>query len=137
MTKSTPAAKIESATKAIQAILQLDVLERHKDELLSLMIWKITEAEGKYRLRYCTEGALRDPSAKKQHEHVYSRSWLIGQLKANPDRVQEVLQHAFGCVITVPEHQRLNRAPKDLIGWDRYRATGVRVFDRQANDWLL
>jgi hypothetical protein len=39
--------------------------------MLSLIIWKITEARGKYNLRFCTEGVLRDPAARKQHEHVF------------------------------------------------------------------
>jgi hypothetical protein len=65
------------------------------------MIWKITEARGnKYNLRSCTEGVLRDPAARMQHEHVFPRSWHIAQLKTNPAHVDDVLANAFGCVIS-------------------------------------
>jgi hypothetical protein len=137
MARSTPEEKLASAKKAIRAILELDILERHRDELLSLMIWKITEAGGKYNLRFCTVGTLRNPVAKRQHEHVYPRKWLIAQLKADPSLVDEVLAKAFGCVITIDEHRRLSAASRGLLGWDRYRAAGIRVYDKQADAWIF
>lgn len=134
---STPFERVESAKHAIRAILAMDgILERHRDELLSLMIWKITEAEGKYTLRYRSEGSLTDPSAKKHHEHPFPRRWLIAQLKAHPTRVDEILERAFGCVVTIDEHRRLSSVPPHLLGWDRYKAAGIRVFDVTSDCWL-
>ena len=40
--------KIKSAITAIKAILPLELYLAHKKELLSICIWKITEADGKY-----------------------------------------------------------------------------------------
>ena len=47
---------ILSAKQAIMAILQMnsEVLKEHKRALISRMIWKITEAHGKYNTRYCS-----------------------------------------------------------------------------------
>lgn len=42
----TPEQIKSSAIRAVEAILPLDILPRHKCELISAMTWKITEAEG-------------------------------------------------------------------------------------------
>jgi hypothetical protein len=46
-------ARIESAIAAIRALLPVPLLPAHKRELLSICIWKVTEADGgKYGTRY-------------------------------------------------------------------------------------
>lgn len=137
MRGTTPQQRTESAKTAIRAILPLPILERHKDELLSLLIWKITESAGKYTLRYRSLGSIEDPSAKKQHEHVFPREWLISQLKANPDQLDQILECAIGCLVTVEEHRSLSTVDPALLGWDRYRAASVDVLDTHDDRWIV
>jgi hypothetical protein len=58
----------ESVTIAIEGCLTLPILERHKRDLMSGMLWKITEARGKfttrYRSRLSMDGAAKLPPAR-------------------------------------------------------------------------
>jgi hypothetical protein len=137
MRGTTPDQRIDSAKTAIRAILPLAILERHKDEVLSLLIWKITEAGGKYTLRYRSRGSIENQSSKKQHEHVYPRKWLISQLKAKPDQLDQILERAIGCLVTIQEHRAVSAVDSNLLGWDRYKAAGVDVFDTRENRWIV
>ena len=137
MRGTTPEQRIESAKTGIKAILSPQILERHKDELLSVLIWKITEAHGKYTLRYRSRGSLENPSTKMHHEHVFPRKWLISQLKAHPDQLDHILSSAIGCVVTVLEHRALCTVDRNLMGWERYEAAGIEVFDTVNNKWLI
>jgi hypothetical protein len=49
---ATEAEIIESVTAAIEGCLSLPILERHKRDIISGLLWKITEARGKYTTRY-------------------------------------------------------------------------------------
>lgn len=124
--------RIESAITAINALLPLDLVEAHKREL-SVCIWKITEADGKYKVRFWSEGACANPNAKLHHEHVHQRKELIHRLLAGED-IGRVVTDAIPCMVTEQEHAALGGAPS--IGWQRYRDAGIKVFDTKHGKWL-
>jgi hypothetical protein len=133
--------RASSATAAVRAILAApdapDVLPSHRRELLSLCLWKITEAEGgKYGTRFRSRAALSAPRAELAHEHVYERQKLVDALLAAPADDDAVVARAVGCVVTRREHARLtavSRARPELDGWERYEAAGVKVVDLLAD----
>ncbi len=137
MPPTTAAQQIRSAKVAIRAVLPLPILDRHKNELLSVLICKITQAEGKYALRHKSAGTLANPSAKKQHEHVFPRKWLIAQLKRPDIDIDAVSGDAIGCVVTIEEHKRLSRVDPELVGWQRYAAASIDVLDTVSGQWVV
>jgi hypothetical protein len=129
------AIRIESAVFAIRALLPLDLYSQHKQELISVCLWKITEADGKWNTRYRTRAAMSETSvANLKHEHVFSRRALVEDLLSNPGDIDEVLRRAVGCVVTAKEHALLkvvsHRHP-DLKGWSRFQKAGIEVVDLQ------
>ncbi|MFW5696714.1 MAG: hypothetical protein ACOCXR_02900 [Phototrophicaceae bacterium] len=138
---------VTSAVNLAHAILATDALITHKRQLLTVCIWKVTEANGKYNVRYWSEGIynlvqehgsiravtkLRPLSLR--HEHVNPRKQLIDAMLANPDDVERILgQEAFACLVTKDEHRRLSN---DAIGFERYRQANIRVWDTASQDWL-
>lgn len=132
--KETALSIIESAASAVRQILAMeDVIEKHKREMLSDMIWKISEANGRWNTRYFSEGVLKDDDAKLQHEHVVTRKQIIDQLLENPEKYKTILKQVTACVVTTDEHQRLNNSES---GWERYKQSGIRVWDRLEEKWL-
>lgn len=127
---------IESALTAIEGILTLDILETHKRELLSALLWKITEARGKYTTRYQSLGARNAPKGTKlQHEHVTTRKHLIDDILIHPEQARAIASTAIGCVVTKQEHELLTRITREqpkLRGWDRYHAAGITIIDTDA-----
>jgi hypothetical protein len=122
---------ILSAKTAIVSILQMSqkVLPDHKRRLISRMIWKITEAHGKYNTQFCSEGALQDTD-NLRHDHVTTRKNLITRLMNDPSDFENILKDAIGCTVTTEEHKNLSALGDELNGWDRYKKARVRVFDR-------
>lgn len=134
--KSTNKLTISSATNAIREILLMeDVGKIHKTELISIMIWKISQANGKWNTRYYSAGTLNSSIEKVQHEHVVTRKQIISQLFLQPDNILEILAQVTACIVTESEHRQLAKQ-EDKEGWERYRATGIRVYDRESNQWL-
>jgi hypothetical protein len=128
---------IESAITAIECILTLPVLERHKRDLINAMLWKLTEARGKYTTRYQSAGARAAPKGTKlQHEHVYTRKDLVEQIMRDPARARQIASTAVGCTVTIPEHEVLTRNTREqphLLGWERYKAADITVIDTDAH----
>jgi len=133
----TEAEIIESAITAIEGILSLLILERHKRDLINGMLWKITEARGKYTTRFRSTGACDAPNgAKLQHEHVFTRKDLVDEILKHPERARAIASTAVGCTVTRAEHERLTRITREqphLQGWQRYEAAGVTVVDTDAS----
>lgn len=132
--------RIESAICAIRALLPLPLLPAHKRELLSICIWKLTEADGgKYGTRFRSEAALTAPRSKLAHEHVYQRARMVRAMLAEPHRLEELARRAIGCVVTREEHKRLNAlgvARPDLDGWQRYEAAEIHVVDCETGNLI-
>ena len=127
----TEAEILESVTVMIEGVLTLPILERHKRDVVSGMLWKITEARGKYKTRYRSRGAM-ESGAQVQHEHVFTRKVLTDRILAKPELAREILRDAIACVVTVEEHQRLSSVSASLRGWDRYKAAGIEVVDTDS-----
>lgn len=106
------------------------ILTAHLRELLTVLLWKLTEADSaKYRTRYQSTEALRESSGELHHEHVYQRAKMIDALlESQPHQVDGVLDLAVGCMITRPEAERLRRFDDDY-GWERYRKAGIEIMD--------
>jgi hypothetical protein len=121
---------------AMRALIPLKLVPSHKRELLSICIWKITEADGgKYGTRYKSEAALTAPRSMVAHEHVYQRAKIVTALLKEPHRLEELAKRAVGCVVTREEHKRLTAlgiARPELDGWARYEAAQIRVVDCQT-----
>ncbi len=109
------------------------VLQEHKYELLDILVWKVTEANGKYNTRYVSE-AVYNGEGPIRHEHVLPRKYLVEQMLEKPDTISQVLDSAVACLVTEEEHCILPK--KTTGGWDRYREAGIRVYDRREGKWL-
>jgi hypothetical protein len=125
--------RISSAKLAIRTLVPLDLLLAHKKELLSVCIWKITEADGKEKVRYWTEGAISTPIKELQHEHVHERKELIKRLLSGED-IESVVSDAIACMVTKAEHKILGCSKS--VGWSRYQESGIRVYDALESNWL-
>lgn len=125
-------ARVNSAITAIKAILPLDLYPAHKKELLSVCIWKITEADGKSKVRYWSQCAVDNKTAKLQHEHIHERRELITRLLSG-EAIGSVIPDAVACMVTKEEHAKLNASSNQ--GWQRYKDAGIRVYDAQEQEW--
>lgn len=96
-------------------------------------------SNGKYGTRYRSVGAvpITDPTTL-EHEHVFTRKWLIDQMIETPDAIELILTtFAIACTVTAAEHRELAdvvRANPDLQGWDRYHAAGIEVVDMATGE---
>lgn len=125
--------RIRSAVSAIEALLPVDLYARHKQELISLCLCKITEADGKWNTRYRTQAASWEASPSNlRHEHVFSRRGLVERLVESPTHLDGILRSVIGCVVTTKEHALLkvfSHKHPDLDGWSRFEKAGVKVLD--------
>jgi hypothetical protein len=82
-----------SAVQIAKLALSADgLLDEHRHQLLSVAVWKHTEADGKFTTRFRSEGALEvSDSSMLNHEHVYPRKWLRERMLAEPSRVEEII----------------------------------------------
>ena len=130
--------RIRSATAAAKAIVRLDLYPAHKRELLSICIWKITEAApiSKYQTRYRSRATESAPESELAHDHVYQRKSLNDAMIKNPESVDQVLRTAVACVVTRSEHDALTRISRefpDLDGWERYKRAGIEIVDYEVS----
>ena len=133
-------ARRNSAIAAIRAILNAkDVIDTHRVELLSVCLWKLTEADGKYTTRFCSRHARDAGPEKLAHDHVWQRRALIDKLMTHPDDVLQIVENAIGCTVTREEHQRLtseDRRGQSLEGWVRYAKAKIEVIDNSTGERL-
>jgi hypothetical protein len=129
------AARRASAVRIAQLIVNDPVIvDTHKREMLSVAIWKMTEADGgKLGCRFRSRGVLEPKVATIQHEHVIPRRELIQQLRTHPEHCESILNSAEGCLVTMEEHARLSAVDQSAYGWTRYSRAGVEVFDMSSD----
>ncbi len=110
-----------------------NVLERHQKELLDILIWKITEANGKHNTRFVSRGVYHGGSPV-EHEHVVPKKELITLILKKPTEIKKILDSALGCLVTRDEHRKLTQKG---IGksWMRYRSVKIQVYDRLKKRW--
>src|SRR5689334_22728084 len=123
-------ARAASARRAIAALLPLDLYPAHNRELLSICLWKLSEADGlsKYGTRFCSRQALKADRADLTHDHVFERKKMIEQLISGTASVEQIARRAVGCTVTRNEQARLSatsRRRPELDGWGRYRAARI------------
>lgn len=116
--------------KLLLASKDTGILPEHVRALIDTLLWKMTEADGKYNTRYKSGGALKCiDKSQLRHEHVYQKSKMIeALLNADLEAVDSILNDAIGCTVTVDEHLRLGKYDSEY-GWERYRKAGLEVFD--------
>ncbi|MEU4603297.1 hypothetical protein AB0F43_09995 [Kribbella sp. NPDC023972] len=133
-----------SALALVKQVLSMtDIHSKHRRELLTIGLWKWTEAPGvsphpKYNIRYVSRGVLGEDAAKINHEHVWPRRWIIDSLLSRNDwtiaELEELLDaYGVACVVTTEEHARLSGGSGQ--GWQRYIQAKVDVWDRQLGRW--
>ncbi len=133
---------LTSAEEVIKCVVcNTKVSDRHKGEVISLMIWMITERHGKWNTRYRSEKAkgMRSKDCGIRHDHVYRRKDLIDCILKDHKNISAILESAIACVVTKEEHERLNQIDKKkpyLKGWDRYKEANITVYDMQTNKVL-
>lgn len=130
----------QSIAKLIKLLLANqgpDILEKHIRDLLNTLLWKLTEADGKYKTRYQSSGALKcSDRSQLRHDHVYPRAKMIDALLvAKPEELDGILRCAVGCTVTIDEHLRLSQFDDEHAGWDRYRKARVSVKDTETAKW--
>jgi hypothetical protein len=119
---------IDSVTMAIVGCLALPIMERHKRDIISGLLWRITEARGKYTTRYRSRASLEN-GAKLRHDHVFTRKDITDRIIAEPERARTILRDAIACVVTEDEHKRLSKLGEAKRGWDRYTEVAIAVID--------
>ena len=133
-----------STTNAIRYILEMpdDVRLKDKKSLLNIMIWVLTEAGGKYKTRYISDGVKQmDDKGKRvikalRHEHVYTRKSLILRLIDSPKNMDTILKDAIACLVTTEEDALLHKvdhSEKGLNGWLRYSKANIKVWDTKGD----
>ena len=128
-------ARIASALTAIEALLPLNLYPAHKKELLSTCLWKISEADGKDKVRYWSSGAINaEKAAKLHHEHVVERRELIQRLLSG-EPIGDVIEDVTACMVTPEEHKVLGSSTES--GWNRYRECSIGVYDSMENRWII
>ena len=126
---------LTSAREAIACILAMGdaVLEEHKKSLISRMIWKITEANGKYNTRYFSEKARKASKDDRRHDHVWTRKRMLGRILKDPDVLEHEIERAIGCTVTKVEHDKLTGFDTLCDGWERYKRARIAVLDLKEN----
>lgn len=135
-TKITAEEQIENSKSIIKAVLSLNIHRDMKKKVIDSMIWNITGANGKYKLPYISVSAKNNPNLKVNHEHVSRKKMLIDDILQNPENLETILKQALACIVTVEEHDRLNKIDKDnpeLDGWKRYELAEIDVWDTINN----
>lgn len=134
--------RIASALTAVAALLAADILAEHKRELLSICLWKISQAQGisKYKTRYVSAASLNAPTSSLAHDHVYERHWITRRLMLGEIEVDALRTIALACTVLRSEHKQLTALSKDepgIAGWERYRKADIAVIDCKERTWLL
>ena len=106
----------------------------HLKGVLSKLFWLTTEVHGKYTTRYRSAGVLMRPKAKVQHEHVITRKSLIHEALQEGADIDAIFGKAVACVVTVEEHEALADVDAAAVGWDRYKAAGIVVYDFEPEE---
>lgn len=124
--------RVASALLAAKELLKLDLYPQHKRELLKICIWKITEADGKYKTRYWSRKAVGLDSSNLNHEHVYRMDDLVEAMIKSPSEAETILARAMACTVTREEHAlltQMDRERPELNGWKRYKELNMEVVD--------
>ncbi len=124
----SPKKQIEDSKTIIKMVLNLPEVDNvTKYKVIDLMLWNITGAYGKLNTKFVSEGAITSKDEKLQHEHVFTKKYLINRILNEPDNLDSIFELAFACIVTEKEHHKLSNV-KDVEGWSRYVNAGIKVF---------
>ena len=127
--------------------------EKQFKELITTLLWKHTEAHGKYLgCKHWSDSALEslkkhnnkvitsksiDPIGALRHEHLFPRKQsvelLLSLVSPTLDSVNDLLKLNIGVVVTVEEHNRLSRDGNQNDPWQRYRDANITWTELQSN----
>ncbi|MCP4143142.1 MAG: hypothetical protein GY755_23120 [Chloroflexi bacterium] len=135
--RSSKATQIITSAKNLASLVlnSNGILDRHKNKILSEVIWYISEADGKYTTRYRSKSVIslandRPTSVQKiNHEHVYTIKNLKEEIIENPESFSTILEKVIACVVTTEEHKTLDALKDTKVGWERYKSAGIEVLD--------
>jgi len=119
-----------SVRRAMQALLAADLRPDDLRYLLDMTLWRYTEFDKnryKFAIRYRSSAVLAAEPVEVNHEHVVERRWVLDQILAHRDRLDEILPLVVGCLVSTIEHSRLRSVSG--FGWDRYLAAQIDVID--------
>ena len=118
---------IELATLLIGSKGQ-KALSVHKKELLTTLLWKVTERFGKYSPPWISEAGLKvEDKRVLQHERINTRKQLISKLLEGVP-VRGVFMEAEACLVTEEEHAALSKFDKTHVGRERYAQAKIELF---------
>lgn len=123
--------------------------EKQFKELITALLWKHTEAHGKYKgCKFWSEGAIEslkkhndkvvtskavDPTHALRHEHLFPRKQTIELLlaieKPTLEAVNKLLANNIGVVVTVEEDARLSKIGNQSTPWQRYIDAGIKWWE--------
>jgi len=119
--------------------------EKQFKELITTLLWKHTEAHGKYLgCKHWSDGALEslkkhnnkvitsksiDPTHALRHEHLFPRKQsielLLSLTSPTLESVDDLLKLNIGVVVTVEEDSRLSKIGNQNDPWQRYRDANI------------
>ena len=124
--------RIRSTRNLVKSLRKMrGITDSHRRTMLRHALFLLTEAEwtNKYKTRFCSKTALTAAKEKLRHDHVFPRAKMVDALlQSSADSVDDILNDAVGCTITIDEHALLNKF-EDFDGWERYRKAGITVID--------
>jgi hypothetical protein len=64
-----------------------------------------------------------------RHDHVTTRRSILACLASPGADVEATLRSVISCTVTKAEHERLTKFDDTCVGWDRYIAARIDVYD--------
>jgi hypothetical protein len=126
---SATAQRLADIKVLLDAVRQMKISSTLKKRMLVHGIWEVARATGDFQSRYRSKRVIRTAGTRIQRDHIYKKSTLVEELLSPSPDIDRVIEQARCCIVTADEHQRLHDIDGDLDGWDRYRATGIIVYD--------
>lgn len=121
---------LRGAISAIEAVFRTGAPLTVKRKLFNAACWLVSERNGKFNTKYCTESALLAPRKSLIHEHVVPRAglWIVVRRTM---AVESALHLSEGCIVTTEEHSKLHEF-EEAYAWERYVKSGINVVDRST-----
>jgi hypothetical protein len=122
---------VKFATRAVEAVYNLDGSRKAKEGVFRGLIWLLTESDGKYSTRYRSMAALNAHEKDIRHDHVFPIKDILF-LSSHGTSPGRLISLCCACLVTRREHailHALDRGNEKILGWDRYYHAGIEVKD--------
>ncbi len=117
----------------ISDVLKMNIPKELKKDFMDVMIWKISGADGKYKTRYCSCGALQS-DGDIQHEHVFTIDFIKNRFLSEGNDFSKTISLIIGCLVTKVEHKTLSKFGRDIVGWERYKKANIEIYDMSGEE---